>query len=218
MAKPIEEPGLTIDSIENWIVPPETSRTWQNALGVGRDLLVGLEFIAQKVSQVESSIISTLPPESSLSFAGNAPIGGHPYPRALVQCSFGWYSVSACSLVRLIGRIAEDCGLTDESGDNYLKRVAPAVAAYRDKVGAHLAVGTLNRRDTSIDRELSVFWPVSFQSNHFVGGGWRITRSSREAAPQSASLPHWSLTDFHRSVIRTRFADLCPQGNPKQQE
>ncbi len=132
---------------------------------------------------------------------------------------FGWFSISLCSylrLIRLLALMVEQEWSTSEvrQPDNrkrikdtcteYVKRVAPAVYQWRNKVAAHPAITDPFVNDTLGTLELSIIVPVVYASPYFRAGAIQL-----EMHGESSALEEWAVTDV--------FERLSPRLWPERQ-
>jgi hypothetical protein len=128
-------------------------------------------------------------------------------PIGLLSCAFQWYAVSACNYAQLVGWLATG---DPKSAKDYVRRVAPRLAEYRNKVAAHFAL-TDPRRDNEADLAASVMTQVVYAHGRLFAAALTpvLDIPAGEVAP-SRDLS-WSLSLAHERLI-PRF---WPAGPPK---
>jgi len=123
----------------------------------------------------------------------------------LLECTFDWYAVTACKFVWLMGEIGHRADSAQCCrGSDYVSKVIPDVRSYRDKIGAHFAWATENKRDNSAERIISVFPQVLFSDDTFVVQGHVLTQKSGDKVSTSDSMRPWSVRKTHE-MLRCRY-------------
>ncbi|MEA3224911.1 MAG: hypothetical protein U9Q07_03100, partial [Planctomycetota bacterium] len=68
-------------------------------------------------------------------------------PMGLLTCTFHWYAISACQYVRTVGVIAKAHAPERLKPIAYVESIIPEVKIFRDKVAAHFAWASQNKKD-----------------------------------------------------------------------
>jgi hypothetical protein len=120
----------------------------------------------------------------------------------LLTCSFHWYSISACQYVQTVGAIARRQDPSRPLPKEYAETVIPEVLLFRNKVSAHLAWSTQNRRDNDAERFASVMPPLCFNRDTFSVGDltFSMTRSGQHS--DSEEIKPWSLCKVHEALCQ----------------
>lgn len=128
-------------------------------------------------------------------------------PIGLISCAFQWYAVSACNYAQLIGWLSTR---NPKSAKEFVRRVAPRVVEYRNKVAAHFAI-TDPRRDNEADLAASVMTQIVYAHGRLFAAALTpvVNTEAGEVAP-SRDLS-WSLSLAHERLT-PRF---WPAGPPK---
>jgi len=128
-------------------------------------------------------------------------------PIGLLSCAFQWYAVSACNYAQLIGWLATR---NADSAREYMKRVRPRLANYRNKVAAHFAL-TDPRRDNEADLAASVMTHIVYTHGRLCAAALTpIVKSDGQEITVSRNLS-WSLTLAHERLVPRYW----PDGPPK---
>lgn len=173
-----------------------------NALRTARVLAVGLAQLFRSVQEAEALAMSRCadangPDVREFAF-GNLPELSD-VPMDLVECTFRWYAVTACDFVRMATWIAQ---FDDDARKAYADDVLGALQAFRDKVGAHTAGATQNRRDNIAEQKMSSICQISWCGDRFEAA--MLTLSVQQATKlfDSSALRAWSLTEFHLKLCQ----------------
>jgi hypothetical protein len=128
-------------------------------------------------------------------------------PMRLITCAFHWYAVSACQYVRTVGAIAYRQDNNRPRPDKYVDSVIPEVLAFRNKVAAHFAGLTLNRRDNKAERLASVVPQLGFEDDSFCVGAFTIRTVTDGKVSNSKSIKAWSIRGVHGELQRRYWPD-----------
>ena len=128
-------------------------------------------------------------------------------PIGVLSCAFQWYAISACNYAQLIGWLATH---NADSAKEYMKRVMPRLANYRNKVAAHFAL-TDPRRDNEADLAASVMTHIVYTHRRLCAAAIApIVKSDGQEITVSRDLS-WSLTLAHERLVPRYW----PDGPPK---
>ena len=181
-----------MDHVENLELLDEDAEQHFNELRSLHRLRIGLSYLDYQVQKIEAEARERLNAKDNVvhSFGNDPRLEG--IPQDLVACAFDWYSVTACTFVRLVGWLVN--GGNTVRADEYLRRVLPEVSVWRNKVGAHLALTDPRKEDTPLDLARSVMFPLSFFEDAFYADALLVFGSPTR--------PHrkWSLTHTHRQL------------------
>lgn len=136
----------------------------------------------------------------------------------LIACFFHWFGVSICNYSRLVGFIRgmsegdfTHSDLSDKSKfnavklsvDDYVKSITELsdILIWRNKVGAHFAITDPHKSDNISTLEMSVMFPVSFNSGQYVVGEQTLTRTDSAGDQHTSAIPRWSLTEVFENLI-----------------
>lgn len=89
------------------------------------------------------------------------------------------------------------------SVDDYVENVTELsdVLIWRNKVGAHFAITAPHRSDNISTLDMSVMFPVSFNSGHYYVGEHTLTRTDGAGGRHTSAIPRWSLTEVFENLI-----------------
>jgi hypothetical protein len=148
-------------------------------------------------------------PDGNVRFvgSGNFPAFQH-VPQGLLTCAFHWYAISACQYVRTVGAIAWRHDSARPKPPDYAKAVIPEVIAFRDKVAAHFAWCTANKKDNPAERFASIIPPLGFQHDSFHVGVWAIHLRQGGQVNNSTGIQPWSLCKVHERLRQRYWPDL----------
>ena len=189
---------MILDYVDKLNIPVEDAEQNYNELRSLNRLSIGLRHLNVLVESIESEIGES---SDNLDYQSLA-LGKDPrlkgVPQDLVACAFDWYSVTACSYVRLVGWLVNG-GDIDEAR-NYLYRVLPEVSVWRNKVGAHFAQTLPSDKDTEADLVKSVMYPVAYKDGAFYTQPFVLALVNAKGGSTSRSDMTWSLTHTHRQL------------------
>ena len=167
------------------------------ALRSMRVLGTGITYLYDRIRGVESKFFSQLlsrdRDEKRCIIYGDSP-AFEGIPIDLIECAFRWYAVSLCDFVRAVTSISD----FDETTRNlYTQEVLGPVLAFRDKVGAHTAGFSRNKRDNDAERGITPGSQVVWDGDRFgvATFSMRINRGGKKS--DSSSLQPWRLTERH---------------------
>jgi hypothetical protein len=106
--------------------------------------------------------------------------------------------------VKTVGAIARKLDSSRPLPHEYAKNIIPEVIAFRDKVAAHFAWTTENRRDNDAERLASILPPLTFNDDSFYVGGLTVAVRRGGRASNSQAIRPWSLCKVHES-LRERY-------------
>lgn len=193
-------------------VTNETLQRHHNEVNLLNRLLAGLEYIYEKVKEVEA-----IGPRRFADPDANLP--PPPLPPGVQSCAFHWYATTACDMVKMIGWLHQQQTPGADDPDDYLQKVIPAVEPWRNKVGAHSAVHTPHRKDTAADLLACLGPPTTWikerddTSSRLYAGAYAAT-ITRAGKTSTSRLQQWSLTKTHEA-LRDRYG-LSPSQAPPQ--
>ena len=198
----MEDGRLIIDHIENMAVSTETHH---NNLSVLCSLEVGMFHLAEFTRGREIEALERFGKDKVTFFTD---FGSS--VELLLGCIFDWFSISLVSYMRTIQLMhlmeANGWGLDDlklkpaqrelhNACDVYVKKIAPDVLEWRNKIAAHRAA-TDPRSDSLALLTYSTFPTVGYESPYHVVGHLRLNLGDGS----SAALPQWSLTQKYEEM------------------
>lgn len=195
----------TLDHIDGIKVPGEPFAEPANEYWALVCLWNGMEFLYSKAHGIDEMGRKSLNPEGKFKLVLSSNISGlSPVDQSLLTCSYHWYAVSACNYARIIGAIAYQSDNTRPLPPAYIEQVIPEVLTFRDKVGAHFAWSTQNKRDNDAERLASIFPQLNWVNDSFTMGavGASVTRGGKSST--SSAIKSWSLTKVHEQ-LRLRY-------------
>ena len=136
---------------------------------------------------------------------GSNPPGMEDVPQDLVACFFHWYAVSICNFVWVVGWIGSQIAAIDLTVNEYALEVIPEVVNYRNKVAAHFAKVKPKRGESTLDRDASVIFPISF-SDAFEASSWTLGRTI-EGTREESTIKPWKLTKVHEDLVPRYWPD-----------
>ena len=80
----------------------------------------------------------------------------------------------------------------------------PDILAFRDKVAAHFAWSTENKRDSDAERLASIIPPLTFMDDAFYVGTCTVNVRSGGQSSDSSAMRPWSVTKAHKR-LRERY-------------
>ena len=196
-----KQASTVLDYIDQITVPGDVFKEPANEYWALISLSRGLDFLAKQVIQCESVVRKRVNPTGNLKVLsfGNLPeFDG--LPMGLVTCAFHWYAISACQYVRTVGVIAKSYEPKSPEPIKYVESIIPEVKAFRDKVAAHFAWASQNKKDNDAERMASIFPSVIWSDDHFVVGGHQITVRKGSQASNSGCLTPWSISVVHQRL------------------
>ena len=200
---------MILDHIEGLELSEEGLSTQdQSALEALARLRVGLTWLYEEVNTLETEARKRAASENVVFALVGSVMEG--MPMAVVACTFQWYAVSACNYIQLVGWLATK---DTEAAKRYVKRVAPDLELYRNKVAAHFALASPRKEDNLADLWASVLTRVVFmQGNFLVNAELPVIRTEdRELTPAhklswafTLSIPVEKLTRFPVEKLTTQ--------------
>jgi hypothetical protein len=118
-------------------------------------------------------------------------------PIDLIECAFRWYAVSVCDFVRVVTSLET---FDDENRKQYTREVLGPVQAFRDKVGAHTAGFTQNKRDNDAERGITPCLQVAWSQDRFAVATFTMRISRDEKISDSSAMQPWRLTELHEQL------------------
>jgi len=173
----------------------------------------GMEFLYRHTQHYDHVVKKRVDPECKrdVFICGNHPaLQG--VPIRLLTSAFHWYAISACQYVTTVGNIAYKADSNRQLPNKYRDSVIPGLVIFRNKIAAHFAWSTQNKRDNDAERIASIIPQISFKNNSFYIGNWaaRVRRSCRES--DSMTIKPWSLSKVHES-LRERYCSVDDREN-----
>jgi hypothetical protein len=165
----------------------------------------GMEFLYRQALQCDHAVKRQLNPNGTVRFFGGGNLPAFTQvPRTLLTCAFHWYAISACQYVRTVGAIAYRQDPTRPLPREYAETVIPEVLAFRDKVAAHFAWSTGNKRDNDAERLASILPSLTFMNDSFHMGSMTVTVRRSGNTSTSEEIKPWSLCRVHEE-LRKRY-------------
>ena len=196
-----------LDYIEKFDLPETERSKYLNELQSLHYLRVGLKFLYKNVKKIENEVAKQIPPNIRYFSFGNDPnMPRIPHEtKALIACSFHWYSVSICNYVWMVGWLQHKNNPNTPTAKDYRNSVLPKeVIAWRDKVAAHFARADNDKRDNPAERMASVFYPSGFYDDAFYASPMKLMVTKAGQSSTSESMHQWSLTKLHEQ-LRPRY-------------
>ena len=196
-----KQPSTVLDYVDQITVPGDVFKEPTNEYWALVSLSRGLDFLAKQVRRCESDVQSRVNPKGNLKVLsfGNLPeFDG--LPMELLTCTFHWYAISACQYVRIVGVIAKSHEPKSPEPIKYVESIIPEVKAFRDKVAAHFAWASYNKKDNDAERMASIFPSVSWSDDHFVVGSDKVAIRKGGQASKSEYLTPWSISVVHQRL------------------
>jgi hypothetical protein len=215
----MSSPTVVLDAIAGINAPKELLGQLANAPNSLSRLAAGLGFLYGKVrhaeliliDQMRDSVIETLErlgdgvSQGALDSCNSGAVQAFVYGndpllnsvrQDLIECAFHWYSVSADNFVRVIWSLSDG----SEDRDVYRIKVLGQIVPFRDKIAAHFAGATANKRDNDAERLVSLIPQLAWSKDRLVVGPWTMgmTRSGKHSS--SAEIQPWSLTERHEEL------------------
>ena len=189
---------MIIDHVDNLELQDEEAEQYHNELGSLNRLSIGLHYLNYQVQKIEAEARDRLNAKDKVvhSYGNDPRLAG--IPQDLVACAFDWYSVTACTFVRLVDWLVN--GGNTAGATEYLRRVLPEVSVWRNKVGAHLAQTSPWPEDTPADLAKSVMFPIGFADDAFYADPFTVNIRSGDQTSSSRKDMRWSLTHTHRQL------------------
>jgi hypothetical protein len=191
---------LMLDHLDGFSLTDEQAKAHTNAFNTANRMMAGLRFLYDLVAAEEQRLREKSDPNRmemtwpASGVATNIPVDN----------LFDWYSVQACALVRLIGKIAYMEG-SPETHYAYSKRVCGPVETYRNKIGAHLAWTDPRKDDNPIDLKMTLMPNTGWMDGRFRTQ-LMVLHETRSGVSHSPSHDYaWCLTKFHEEVILPRY-------------
>ncbi|BBO34477.1 hypothetical protein [Lacipirellula parvula] len=208
-----EEETTTLDYIDNIVVPGNVYHEPANEYWTLTALWQGMEYLYRQVLRCEQT---ALPQFNKVNFGGEEAevnavfIGGGNLipglPYGLLSCSFDWYAVSACKFAWTVGAIAYEQDETRPLPQKYTEAIIPEVVTFRNKVGAHAAWSTRNKKDNDAERLASVIPQIQVLNNRLCVQLFNVHLRRDGVSSDSTKLQEWSLTEVHEQLTRR----YCP--------
>jgi len=205
MATETDTPVTILDHIDKITVPGNVFHEPANEYWALICLRDGMEFLYRQALRCDQAVKQQVNPDGKVRFQGGGNLPEFsPVPKTLLTCAFHWYAISACQYVQTVGAIAYQLDPTRPLPQEYAKRIIPEVTAFRDKVAAHFAWSTKNKRDNDAERLASILPPLTFSNDSFYVGGFTIAVRRGGKASNSDAIEPWSLCKVHEA-LRERF-------------
>ncbi|MEX2598627.1 MAG: hypothetical protein WD533_03115 [Dehalococcoidia bacterium] len=189
-----------LDRVGRLSLSDELTTRHANELNSLKILSEGLDFLYQKVKQVERHIQSQVDSTLYVEIMGNHPLL-EDVPEGLVACAFHWYAVSVCNYVRLVGWLANE--QDSKRARDYVQGVLPEISIWRNKVAAHFAITDPRNDDTPADLAMSTMSSLllTYVDRRFWVGGWSLSLGQDGNSSTSRQGMSWSLTDTHERLV-----------------
>jgi hypothetical protein len=205
-----------LDHIDNIAVPGNVFAPAVNEYWALVCLKHGMEFLYRQALRFDQVMNQRFNPagNSRLFHMGNLPDLPE-MPMTLLTCGFHWYAISACQYVRTVGAIALRHDPERPLPRDYAQQVIPEVVTFRDKVAAHFAGLTNNKRDNEAERLASLLPPLTFEDDSWYVGGMTVGVSVDGKGCTSEAIKRWSLCRVHEQ-LRNRYwrEEPRPTANP----
>lgn len=201
-----------LDHIDNISVPGNVFNEPTNEYWALLCLRDGMEYLyhqARECDQVVNTKAQSDAHTESFNF-GNFP-GSESVHKTLLTCGFHWYSISACQYVKTVGAIAHSQDSDRPLPKEYANSIIPEVVAFRDKVAAHFAWTSRNKRDNDAERLTSIIPPLSFVNDTFQVGSLVTTIRRGNKSSSSEAIQPWSLCRVHETLRRRYWPELASE-------
>jgi hypothetical protein len=209
MADSSDTAVTVLDHIDNIVVPGNVFAEPANEYWALAWLHQGMEVLYQQVRHCDETVRQQVNPHGNVRIvcSGNFP-GLPPVPQGLLTCAFHWYAISACQYVRTVGAIAYRQDNARPLPQDYAKTVIPEIVAFRDKVAAHFAWCTANKRDNAAERLASILPSLTFAGDCFQIGGYTVHLRQGGKASSSTKIQPWSLSKVHERLRQRYWPEL----------
>lgn len=206
MIKSMSETNETVlDYINNITVPGKVFVQPANEYWALLCLRHGLEYLYKQAARCDEIVEQQLNPDGNLRVAI---IGNHPalarVNQGLLTCAFHWYAVSACQYVQTVGAIAYRQDKTRPMPKDYTEAIIPEVLVFRNKVAAHFAWSSQNKRNDDAEQFTSIIPPLAFDDDSFHVGTFSTTIQSEEKVSRDETTQPWSICKVHER-LRMRY-------------
>jgi len=204
-----------LDYEEDIRVPGRVFENPANEYWALLSLRAGLFFLNRQVSRCEQTARMQLNPEGNLKVKAlfNVPQPAN-FPIELLTCAFQWYAISACQYVRIVGAIANRQDSSRWPRDEYAKKIIPEVVAYRNKVAAHYAWSTKNRKDNDAERLASIIPQISYINDRFIAAGNVVALKKGGKTSCSTAIVPWSVTKVHARLCQRYWRNAVKDAGP----
>lgn len=185
---------MILDHIENLVLSDDDAKQHEYSTEALARLADGLFWIDEDVRRIEKYTTTRARKKNvEIATAGgileNTPLGR-------LSCQFQWYAVSAYNYAQLVGWLVY--GDTTQAKE-YVNRVMPNIAKYRNKVAAHFAITDPRKDDNIATLSASVMTYIVYTKGRFYAGSVSPkTKEGKEIEP--SNIPAWSLTNAHQQL------------------
>ncbi len=168
-------------------------------------LASGLNYLNDEVKKVEADIKERNEKEGRKSTGDTQVIAfNFSYPKtSFIICAFDWFSVTACSYVKVVGWLANG-GKPQKKRKrlacDYLERVLPEVSIWRNKIGAHPSLVDSRAEDTLADLDMSVMSMIFLINGTLYAGASLLNKHLEGQITSSRKDMMWSLTNTYEQL------------------
>ena len=214
----MSEVCTVLDYIDDIKVPGDVFGTPANEYWGLIYLREGLDFLAQQVGKCEATVRERVNPMGNLNVIAFGTLPEFQgLPMGLLTCAFHWYAISACQYVRTVGVIAKSHDPENCRPVTYVERVIPEVKMFRDKVAAHFAWGSRNKKDNDAERVASIIPSLIWSDDNFVVSGHKVVIRGDDNVTDSEGITPWSVSVVHRR-LRDRYWRSIGDSRPRSDD
>lgn len=220
MATETDNTVTVLDHIDNITVPGKVFHEPANEYWALVCMRHGMEFLYHQAHRCDQLAKEQVKPDDDVRFSGSGSFPAfNQIPQALLTCGFHWYAISACQYVRTVGAIARKHDPNRPLPNEYAESVVPEIIAFRDKVAAHFAWATKNKRDNDAERLASILPPLRFNHDSFYVGDLTVAMRRGGRASDSQAIQPWSLCKAHESLRERYWPELVNStGDPNAEQ
>lgn len=188
---------MILDVTEPIEVPEEAVKDYSNYIHQLKDLALGLTFINAAMTKYEEELIKITGGHLVLSIGHISVLDQvKGIPRSLAVCYFHWYSVSAVNFVRTIGWIGSKFYKNINVRD-YTESIVGDLIGFRNKVSAHFAFSSRDKRDNPAERQHTASFPINLRSKRVVVN----TMTFHSGEHDTSELKEWNIPEVHAQLI-----------------
>ena len=210
-----DTPTTVLDHIDNIVVPGKVFAEPNNEYWALLCFWEGMEFLYGLSKKCDEAVKRSLNPDDKWRVVAMGNLSGlNQVPKNLLNCSYHWYSITACQYVRTIGAIASRQDTSRPKPLAYIESVIPDLKVFRDKVAAHLSFSTNNDKDNDAERLFSVLPAPAFENDCFNMGAFTVTLKNENGTQTSSAIKSWNLCKVHEELRKRYWPGDGSQDSP----